>query len=74
MSQNGAVLVHLCEAILNDFTASRWLKLALTSALERDPVDAVADAEALARALRENCDDVLRASAVVVSLDLEGWR
>ena len=60
MSQNGAVLVNLCEAILSDFAASCWLKLALTSALERDPVDAVADAETLARALREHCDGVRR--------------
>lgn len=60
MSQNGAVLVNLCDAILNDFAASCWLKLALTSALERDPVDAVADAEALAKALREHCDGVRR--------------
>ncbi|MDD5581481.1 MAG: hypothetical protein PHY16_19730 [Methylobacter sp.] len=59
MSQNDIVLVPLCEAILNDFSASYWLKLALTSALERDPVDAVADAEALVRALREHCDDVV---------------
>jgi hypothetical protein len=65
VSQNGAVLVNLCEAILSDFAASCWLKLALTSALERDPVDAVADAEALARALREHCDDVRRTRPVL---------
>lgn len=74
MSQNGAILDHLCEAILNNFAASCWLKSALTSALERDPVDAVDDAEALARALREHCDDIQRAAAEAVGLDLAGWR
>ncbi len=58
MSRNGDSLDNLCEKILNDFAASRWLKFTLTSALERDPVDAVADAEALVKALREHCDDV----------------
>ena len=58
MSRNNDSLDNLCEKILNDFATSRWLKFALTSALERDPVDAVADAEALVKALREHCDDV----------------
>jgi len=52
-----------CEQILSDFSASYWLKLALTSALERDPVDAVADAEALANALREHLADVQRVAS-----------
>jgi len=71
VSQNGAVLVNLCDAILNDFAASCWLKLALTSALERDPVDAVADAEALAKALREHCDGVRRSAVEAVLTEEE---
>jgi len=45
-----------CEKILGDFSASFWLKQALASALERDPVDALADAEVLSEVLRERLD------------------
>jgi Arc/MetJ-type ribon-helix-helix transcriptional regulator len=48
------------QAILVDVSASDWVKDALRSALERDPVDALNDAEILAKALRENLDDVQR--------------
>ena len=44
------------QAILEDPAASDWLKVALTEALERDPVDALNDALLLAQAL----DDRLR--------------
>lgn len=47
------------ELILNDPAASFWLKNALRSALERDPVDAANDAAVLAIALQEWCDAVL---------------
>lgn len=47
------------QAIIEDPTASDWLKAALLSALDRDPVDAAADAEILAAALREHRDLVL---------------
>jgi hypothetical protein len=50
--------------IMNDFAASFWLQRTLASALERDPVDALADTEALARALREHCDNVLQRSII----------
>jgi hypothetical protein len=46
----------LCAEILADASASRWVKDALSSALERDPVDALNDAEILILALRENLD------------------
>ena len=49
-----------CEAILVDVSASSWVKDALRSALERDPVDALNDAETLVKALRENLDDIHR--------------
>jgi hypothetical protein len=56
---------------MNSYAATFWLKRTLASALERDPVDALADAEALARALREHCDNVLqRAMIEAVSHDL----
>jgi hypothetical protein len=38
--------------IINAQTASVWLKLALLSAMNRDPVDAAADAEGLRDTLR----------------------
>lgn len=46
------------EAILADFATSHWLKKALETALERDPVDALADAEALVNALRERLENL----------------
>ena len=39
------------EDILADETSSQWIRSALTSALERDPVDALNDALVLASAL-----------------------
>jgi hypothetical protein len=48
------------EAIRNDPAASCWLQDALGAALSRDPVDAAADAEALAEALRERAEAILR--------------
>lgn len=47
------------EDILRDPAASFWLKDALRSALSRDPVDAVNDAEVLARLLEERCRSIL---------------
>ena len=63
-------MTPLCREIMNSYAATFWLKRTLASALERDPVDALADAEALARALRENLDNVQRAAAQAVGLDL----
>jgi hypothetical protein len=47
------------EDILNDINASYWLRNALTSALQRDAIDAANDAELLARLLRERADGLL---------------
>ena len=44
------------QAILEDPAVSDWLKVALTEAIERDPVDALNDALLLAQTL----DDRLR--------------
>lgn len=46
------------QAILADPSASRWLKAALQVSLERDPVDAVADAETLADVLERRLDRI----------------
>ena len=63
-------MTPLCMKIINDYAASFWLKRTLASALERDVVDAVADAEALVRALREHLDAVQRPMITAVSHDL----
>jgi hypothetical protein len=57
-------MTPLCMQIMNGYASTFWLKRTLASALERDPVDAVADAEALARALREHCDNVLQRTMI----------
>ena len=76
-------MTPLCMKIMNDYAATFWLKRTLASALERDPVDALADAEALARALREHCDNVLQRpmieavkspDPVVIQDQLMRWR
>lgn len=47
------------EEVLRDPAASLWLRQALSSALLRDPVDAVNDAEVLVRLLDERCRVIL---------------
>jgi hypothetical protein len=48
------------EQVLADPAASFWLKEALSSALDRDPVDAANDAEVLAQLLDRRCQEILR--------------
>jgi hypothetical protein len=48
------------EEVLRDPSASFWLKAALHSALARDPVDAVNDAEVLELLLDRRCRSMLR--------------
>ena len=50
------------DEVLEDPSASLWLKTALRSALCRDPVDAAHDSEILARLLAERCDHILSGS------------
>jgi len=50
------------DDVLADPAASYWLKTALCSALNRDPVDAAHDAVILARLLEERCDRILSGS------------
>jgi len=47
------------EQVLSDPAVSFWLKDALRSALDRDPVDAANDAEVLFRLLHERCRKLL---------------
>ena len=47
------------EGVMSDESASDWLKAALRTALERDPVDALNDALALAAALEGRLRTVL---------------
>jgi hypothetical protein len=44
--------------VLTDPTASRWLKDSLRSALDRDAVDAVNDAEVLTQILRNRLEAI----------------
>jgi len=57
-------MTPLCMKIMNGYATTFWLKRTLASALERDPVDALADAEVLTRALREHCDNVLQGAMI----------
>lgn len=47
------------QDVLNDPSASYWLKDALQSSLSRDPIDAANDTELLARLLSQRSQDVL---------------
>lgn len=49
------------ETIISDPTTSDWLRSALSSALDRDPVDALNDAELLASTLKERLETVFSA-------------
>lgn len=51
------------EGVLADPAASFWLKNALRSALQRDPVDAANDAEVLAKLLDQRCKKLLTEDA-----------
>ncbi len=54
--------------ILNGPGTSHWLKNALTTALDRDPVDAVNDAELLAIVLRHRHDVIQSAALAVIAI------
>ena len=56
---NDIVTDSTVEEVMTDEAASDWLKTALRTALERDPVDALNDALALAAALEQRLRTVL---------------
>lgn len=47
------------QTVIMDPSTSNWLRTALRSALERDPVDSVNDAETLNMYLARRCDAAL---------------
>jgi len=53
-------MARLLDNISNDPAASNWVKAALQGALERDPVDAVNDAQILLEALQEHLVELIR--------------
>lgn len=67
-TRNTNLMALSCEALMNNPAISNWLKQGLASALERDPVDAMADAEILLAVLRQHCDAALFASESVADL------
>lgn len=48
--------------VLNDPSASHWLKQTMLDAMQRDPVDSARDAELLAVLLRDRAKAMLRAT------------
>jgi hypothetical protein len=56
---NDVVTEPTVEGVMSNESASDWLKAALRTALERDPVDALNDALALAAALEGRLRSVL---------------
>ncbi|MBS4019988.1 MAG: hypothetical protein KGZ68_17335 [Dechloromonas sp.] len=50
------------EAILTDPSTSFWLRDALRTASQRDPVDALNDAECLRAVLQQQLDAIVQAS------------
>lgn len=57
---NTQAAVDEINAIMTDPSASGWVKTALDSALKRDPVDAVNDAEFLLGVLMRRLDNIFR--------------
>ncbi len=51
------------EEVLADLAASEWVKIALRTALARDPVDAANEAEVLASVLAARADSLLEAAS-----------
>ena len=49
-------------AVLADPSSSYWLRDAIKSAMKRDPLDALRDAETLAEVLRENLAEIERSN------------
>jgi hypothetical protein len=61
------------EEYLEDPAASDWFKLVLNSALQRDPVDALNDAEVLVTILRSELDKHLKKPPVIIQPKFIGF-
>ena len=57
------------QQALRDPASSFWLKSALSSALERDPLDAASDAQALASLLVQHAEGMMAASLAAMAID-----
>lgn len=60
--ENAQEVENEIRAVLEDPASSSWLKVALRTALERDPVDAANEAEGLAELLGRRADAMLMRS------------
>lgn len=60
MTPHAAIIQANLQTVLDDPATSTWLRQALQAALERDPIDAANDAEALAALLIARADGLLR--------------
>lgn len=58
---------HAITRTLQDPATSHWLRTAITQALERDPVDALADAELLLQLLRLQLDMLMGQHGVAIT-------
>jgi hypothetical protein len=56
------------RALLQDQSLSYWLRDALTSALDRDPVDAAADAGLLSAILDRRADEIAARALAALTL------
>jgi hypothetical protein len=65
MTENEKQVVN----ILADPCTSRWLRKSLTTALERDPVDAFRDAQVLCRVMSEHAAETLERALSQVPRD-----
>jgi len=54
----GVAMIITADELLEDFAVSFWLKNALTTALQRDAVDALQDANLLVKALENHLQDI----------------
>ncbi len=59
------------KTILDDPFTSTWLKNSLNTSLQRDPIDAVFDAELLARVLNKRADAALADSGAMLLIEDE---
>ena len=59
--------VPTIDEVLADFSASHWIKDALRSALNRDPVDAANDAAFLCALLNKRADAAMAAGRAAVA-------
>jgi hypothetical protein len=66
LRREGFMLTHDMTRILKDPSASSWLKMTITSSLQRDPVDAANDAEVLSQLLQARAEAILIEDSVMI--------